>query len=145
MDEENLRSALRRPWVGVSSDGASMAPEGAFLRAPTHPRAYGSFARVLGHYVRDTGVLSMADAIHKMSGQPAATLGLDGRGVLAPGAFADVVVFDPAVVADLATFAEPHQLSVGVTEVLVNGQVAVAGGESTGRLAGRALRGRGAR
>ena len=145
MDEENLRSALRRPWVAVSSDGASMAPEGAFLRAPTHPRAYGSFARVLGHYVRDTGVLTLADAIHKMSGLPAATLGLDGRGVLAPGAFADVVVFDPAVVADLATFAEPHQLSVGVTEVLVNGQVAVAGGESTGRLTGRALRGRGAR
>jgi N-acyl-D-amino-acid deacylase len=145
MDEENLRSALRRPWVGVSSDGASMAPEGEFLRAPTHPRAYGSFARVLGHYVRDTGVLTLADAIHKMSGRPAATLGLDGRGVLAPGAFADVVVFDPAVVADRATFAEPHQLSVGITEVLVNGQVAVAGGESTGRLAGRALRGRGAR
>ena len=145
MDEENLRSALRKPWVGVSSDGASMAPEGAFLRAPTHPRAYGSFARVLGHYARDTGVLSLAEAIRKMSGLPAATLGLDGRGVLAPGAFADVVVFDPAVVADRATFAEPHQLSVGITEVLVNGQLAVAGGESTGRLAGRALRGRGAR
>jgi N-acyl-D-amino-acid deacylase len=143
MSEDNLRSALGQPWVGISSDGASMAPEGVFLRAPTHPRAYGSFARVLGHYVRD-GVLTLADAVHKMSGLPAATLGLDGRGVLRAGSFADVVVFDPATVADQATFARPHQLSVGVTEVLVNGEVAVAGGESTGRLAGRALAGRGA-
>ena len=145
MSEDNLRRALGQPWVGISSDGASMAPEGAFLRAPTHPRAYGSFARVLGHYVRDHGVLTRADAVHKMSGLPAATLGLDGRGVLRAGSFADVVVFDPATVADLATFVRPHQLSVGVTEVLVNGQVAVAGGESTGRLAGRALAGPGAR
>jgi N-acyl-D-amino-acid deacylase len=145
MSEDNLRMALGRPWVGISSDGASMAPEGDFLLAPTHPRAYGSFARVLGHYVRETGVLTLADAIRRMSGQPAATLGLAGRGELRPGSFADVVVFDPATVADRATFAEPHQLSAGVTEVLVNGQVAVAGGESTGRLAGRALRGPGAR
>jgi N-acyl-D-amino-acid deacylase len=145
MSEDNLRSALIRPWVGISSDGASMAPEGYFLRAPTHPRAYGSFARVLGHYVRDRGLLTLAEAIRKMSGLPAATLGLAGRGVLRPGAFADVVVFDPATVTDRATFAQPHQLSVGVTEVLVNGQVAVTGGESTGRLAGRALRGHGAR
>ncbi|MGH3159290.1 MAG: N-acyl-D-amino-acid deacylase family protein, partial [Streptosporangiaceae bacterium] len=145
MSEDNLRSALGQPWVGISSDGASMAPEGEFLRAPTHPRAYGSFARVLGHYVRDCGVLTLADAIRKMSGLPAATLGLAGRGVLAPGSFADVVVFDPATVTDLATFAQPHQLSAGVTEVLVNGQVAVAGGVSTGRLAGRALAGPGAR
>jgi N-acyl-D-amino-acid deacylase len=145
MSEDNLRSALAQPWVGISSDGTSMAPEGEFLRAPTHPRAYGSFARVLGHYVRDCGVLTLADAIHKMSGLPAATLGLAGRGVLAPGSFADVVVFDPATVTDLATFAQPHQLSAGVSEVLVNGQVAVAGGVSTGRLAGRALAGPGAR
>jgi N-acyl-D-amino-acid deacylase len=145
MSEENLRSALREPWVAISSDGSSMAPEGVFLRSPTHPRAYGSFARVLGHYVRDCGVLTLADAIRKMSGLPAATLGLAGRGELRAGSFADVVVFDPATVADLATFARPHRLSVGVTEVLVNGQVAVAGGESTGRLAGRALAGPGAR
>jgi N-acyl-D-amino-acid deacylase len=145
MSEDNLRSALVRPWVSIVSDGASMAPEGEFLRAPTHPRAYGSFARVLGHYVRDSGVLTLAEAIHKMSGLPAATLGLTGRGVLRPGSYADVVVFDPATVADRATFAQPHQLSVGVTEVVVNGEVAVAGGESTGRLAGRALRGPGAR
>jgi N-acyl-D-amino-acid deacylase len=145
MSEENLRKALRRPWVAVSSDGASMAPEGAFLAAPTHPRAYGSFARVLGHYARDEKLLPLAEAIHRMSGLPAATLGLRERGLLREGYFADVVVFDPAAVADRATFADPHQLSVGVTEVLVNGQVTVAGGRFTGPLAGRALAGPGRR
>ena len=85
MSEDNLRQALRRPWVAISSDGASMAPEGEFLRAPTHPRAYGSFARVLGHYARDEKLLTLADAIHRMSGLPAATLGLRGRGLLREG------------------------------------------------------------
>jgi N-acyl-D-amino-acid deacylase len=145
MSEENLRAALRRPWVGISSDGASMAPEGAFLQAPVHPRAYGSFARVLGRYVRDEKVLPLADAIHRMSGLPAATLGLPGRGVLREGAYADVVVFDPATVTDRATFADPHQLSAGVSEVLVNGKVTISGGVFTGELAGRALTGPGAR
>jgi N-acyl-D-amino-acid deacylase len=145
MAEENLRRALVRPWVAISSDGSSMAPEGAFLRAPTHPRAYGSFARVLGHYVRDEHVLTLADAIHRMSGLPASTLKLRERGLLRAGYFADVVVFDPGTVADRASFAAPHTLSCGVSEVLVNGQVAVAGGASTGRLAGRALAGLGAR
>jgi N-acyl-D-amino-acid deacylase len=145
MAEENLRTALVRPWVGISSDGASMAPEGAFLRAPTHPRAYGSFARVLGHYARDEKVLPLAEAIYRMSGLPAATLRLKDRGVLREGAFADVVVFDPATVADRATFGNPHQLSIGVSEVLVNGTVTISGGSHTGKLAGRALAGAGAR
>jgi N-acyl-D-amino-acid deacylase len=145
MSEENLRAALRRPWVGISSDGASMAPEGAFLRAPAHPRAYGSFARVLGHYVRDEKLLPLADAISRMSGLPAASLGLSGRGVLREGAYADIVVFDPATVADRATFRDPHQLSAGVSEVLVNGKVTISGGAFTGELAGRALAGPGAR
>jgi len=145
MSEENLRKALRLPWVAISSDGISMAPEGAFLTAPTHPRSYGSFARVLGHYVREEKLLQLPDAIHRMSGLPAATLRLRDRGLLRDGYLADVVVFDPATVADRATFADPHQLSVGVTEVLVNGQVTVAGGQFTGRLAGRALAGPGRR
>jgi N-acyl-D-amino-acid deacylase len=145
MSEENLRAALRQPWVGISSDSTSMAPQGAFLRSPVHPRAYGSYARVLGRYVRDEKVLSLADAIHRMSGLPAATLGLSGRGVLRAGGYADIVVFDPATVADRATFADPHQLSVGVTEVLVNGKLAVSAGAFTGELAGRALTGPGAR
>ncbi|HEX8008921.1 MAG TPA: D-aminoacylase [Trebonia sp.] len=145
MSEENLRKALARPWVAISSDGASMAPEGAFLRSPTHPRAYGSFARVLGHYARDEKLLPLAEAIHRMSGLPAATLGLRGRGLLREGYFADIVVFDPATVGDRATFGNPHQLSVGVSEVLVNGKVAVGGGAFAGELAGRALAGPGAR
>jgi N-acyl-D-amino-acid deacylase len=145
MSEDNLRKALSRPWVAISSDGSSMAPEKAFLAAPTHPRAYGSFARVLGHYARDEQLLSLADAIHRMSGLPAATLGLRGRGLLREGSFADVVVFDPAKVADRATFDNPHQLSVGVSEVLVNGTVTISAGAHTGELAGRALAGPGAR
>jgi N-acyl-D-amino-acid deacylase len=145
MSEENLREALRLPWVAVSSDGASMAPEGAFLEAPTHPRAYGSFARVLGHYARDEKVLTLADAIHRMSGLPAATLGLRQRGLLTAGNFADVVVFDPESVADRATFTDPHQLSTGVSEVLVNGKITISGGKFTGELAGRAVAGPGAR
>jgi N-acyl-D-amino-acid deacylase len=145
MSEDNLRQALQRPWVAVSSDGASMAPEGAFLQAPTHPRAYGSFARVLGHYVRDEKVLTLADAIHRMSGLPAATLGLRQRGLLREGYFADVVVFDPESITDRATFANPHQLSAGVSEVLVNGKITIAGGAFTGELPGRALAGPGAR
>ncbi|MGH9067974.1 MAG: N-acyl-D-amino-acid deacylase family protein [Acidimicrobiales bacterium] len=143
MAEDNLRSALARPWVAVSSDGASMAPEGVFLRSPTHPRAYGSFARVLGHYARDEGVLTLTDAVRRMSGLPAATLGLRDRGLVQEGAFADLVVFDPATVSDRATFADPHQLSVGVSHVLVNGQVTIAEGAFTGTLAGRALAGPG--
>ena len=145
MSEENLRAALRRPWVAISSDSASMAPEGWSLRAPVHPRAYGSFARVLGRYAREEKVLPLADAIQRMSGLPAATLGLPGRGVLRAGGYADVVVFDPATVADHATFSDPHQLSTGVSEVLVNGKLAISGGAFTGELAGRALAGPGAR
>jgi len=145
MSEENLRAALGRPWVAISSDGTSMAPEGAFLRAPTHPRAYGSFARVLGHYARDEKVLPLTEAIRRMSALPAATLGLRDRGVLRAGYFADVVVFDPAIVEDRATFGNPHQLSAGVSEVLVNGKVTIRGGTFTGELAGRALAGPGAR
>lgn len=145
MSEENLRAALRRPWVAIISDSASMAPEGWSLRAPVHPRAYGSFARVLGRYARDEKVLPLADAIRRMSGLPAATLGLSGRGVLREGGYAGIVVFDPATVTDRATFANPRQLPAGVSEVLVNGKVAVSGGAFTGELAGRALAGPGAR
>jgi len=122
-----------------------MAPEGWFLRAPVHPRAYASFARVLGHYVREEKGPPLADAIRRMSGLPAAMLGLSGRGVLREGGYADIVVFDPATMADRATFADPHQLSAGVSEVLVNGKVTISDGAFTGELAGRALAGPGAR
>jgi N-acyl-D-amino-acid deacylase len=143
MSEDNLRSALARPWAAICSDGTSMAPEGAFLQAPTHPRAYGSFARVLGRYVREERLLTLPAAVHRMSGLPAATLGLAQRGLLREGHFADVVVLDPETISDVSTFEQPHQLSVGVTEVLVNGKLAISAGVFTGELAGRALAGPG--
>ncbi|MGH3472827.1 MAG: N-acyl-D-amino-acid deacylase family protein, partial [Nocardioidaceae bacterium] len=140
MSEHNLREELRRSWVGIGSDGSSMAPEGISLRAPTHPRAYGTFARVFGTYVRDEAVLTLAEAIDKLTRLPAATLGLTGRGSLAVGSYADAVVFDPDRVRDRATFTEPHRLAVGIDDVVVNGRVALRGGQFTGVLAGRALR-----
>jgi N-acyl-D-amino-acid deacylase len=140
MSEDNLRTQLAQPWVGVCSDAASIAPEGSQLDSPTHPRAYGSFARVLGHYTRDLGVLSLPDAIRKMTFLPAATFGFADRGVLAPGYAADLVVLDPATVADRATFERPHQLSVGVRDVAVNGVLALRHGHPTGERPGRALR-----
>lgn len=141
MSADNLRKQLTHPWVGICSDAASMAPEGAFLATPTHPRAYGAFARVLGRIVRDDGLLTLTDAVRRMSGLPASTLGLTDRGRLAEGYAADIVVFDPDTVVDRATFADPHQLAVGVNDVVVNGQPTVSNGIFTGRLAGRALRG----
>jgi len=144
LSEENLRLVLSQPWVSVGSDGVSMAPEGAFLQESTHPRAYGTFARVLGRYVREEHVLTLSEAIRRMTSHPAQTLGLNDRGRLAPGSKADIVVFDPAAVEERATFEEPHHLAAGPSEVVVNGQVAVLGGKYTGVLAGRALRGPGA-
>jgi N-acyl-D-amino-acid deacylase len=145
MSEDNLQRQLAVPWVGVCSDAASIAPEGRSLQSPTHPRAYGSFARVLGHYTRDLGVLTLPDAVRKMTSLPASTFGLTDRGLLEPGHAADIVVLDPGAVADRATFAEPHQLSVGVRDVVVNGTVALRDGRPTGARPGRRLRrGRGA-
>jgi N-acyl-D-amino-acid deacylase len=140
MSEDNLRLQLAVPWVGVCSDAASIAPAGRSLDSPTHPRAYGSFARVLGHYTRDLGVLALPDAVRKMTSLPASTFGLTDRGVLEPGYAADLVVLDPDTVADRATFAEPHQLSVGVRDVVVNGALALRDREPTGARPGRALR-----
>jgi N-acyl-D-amino-acid deacylase len=140
MSEDNLRRQLSVPWVGVCSDAASIAPTGRRLDSPTHPRAYGSFARVLGHYVRELGVLTLPEAIRRMTSLPAATFGLTDRGLLAPGYAADLVVLDPDRVIDRATFAEPHQLSVGIRDVVVNGVVALRDGEPTGARPGRRLR-----
>ena len=145
MSEDNLRRQLSVPWVGVCSDAASIAPVGRSLDSPTHPRAYGSFARVLGHYTRELGLLTLSDAVRRMTSLPAETFGLTDRGVLEPGYAADLVVLDPDTVVDHATFAEPHQLSEGVRDVVVNGVVALRDGAATGERPGRALRrGRGA-
>jgi N-acyl-D-amino-acid deacylase len=143
MSEENIKKQLRQPWVSFGSDAASMAPEPPFTKSSTHPRAYGNFARVLGKYVRDEKVLTLADAIHRLSGLPATNLGLDHRGFLQAGMFADVVVFDPATIADRATFAQPHQYAVGVRHVFVNGTQVIKDGEHTGAKPGRALWGPG--
>jgi N-acyl-D-amino-acid deacylase len=143
MSEENIKKQLRQPWVSFGSDAASMAPEPPFTKSSTHPRAYGNFARVLGKYVRDEKVLTLADAIHRLSGLPATNLGLDHRGFLRAGMFADVVVFDPATIADRATFDQPHQYAVGVRHVFVNGTQVIKDGEHTGAKPGRALWGPG--
>jgi N-acyl-D-amino-acid deacylase len=144
MSEDNVRKQLRLPWVSFGSDAASMSPEDPFTRSSTHPRAYGNFARLLGRYVRDEKLVSLEDAIRRLSALPAENLGLDRRGRLAPGMFADVVVFDPATIGDRATFEKPHQYAVGVRHVFVNGVQVLKDGEHTGATPGRALRGPGA-
>lgn len=143
MAEENLKKELRQPWVSLGSDAASMAPEGVFLKSSTHPRAYGNFARLLGKYVREEKVISLTEAVRRLTGLPATNLGLDRRGFLREGMFADVVVFDPATIADRATFENPHQYSVGVKHVFVNGSQVLKDGEHTGAKPGRALWGPG--
>jgi N-acyl-D-amino-acid deacylase len=143
MSEENVKKELRKPWISFGSDEASQAPEPPFTKSNPHPRAYGNFARVLGKYVRDEKVLPMSDAIHRLSGQPATNLGLDHRGFLKEGMFADVVVFDPATISDRATFEKPHQYAVGVKHVFVNGVQVIKDGEHTGAKPGRRLWGPG--
>jgi N-acyl-D-amino-acid deacylase len=143
MSEENVKRQIALPWVAFDSDAGSMAPEGLFLQSSTHPRAYGNFARLLGKYVRDEGVVPMEEAIRKLTSFSAGNLGIQDRGLLAPGYMADVVVFDPDGVRDLATFEEPHQLAEGMVHVFVNGEQVVRDGEHTGALPGRVVRGPG--
>ncbi len=143
MSEENIKKQIRQPWVSFGSDGASMAPEGVFLKSSTHPRAYGNFARLLGKYVREEKVISLSEAVRRLTGLPATNLGLDRRGFLRTGMFADVVVFDPQTIADRATFENPHQYSVGVKHVFVNGVQVLRDGEHTDAKPGRALWGPG--
>ncbi len=143
MSEENVKKELAKPWISFGSDESSQAPEGVFLKSNPHPRAYGNFARVLGKYVRDEKVIPLQEAIRKLSGLPATNLGLDHRGFLKEGMFADVVVFDPATIADRATFEKPHQYAVGMKHVFVNGAQVIKDGEHTGAKPGRALWGPG--
>jgi N-acyl-D-amino-acid deacylase len=143
MSEENIRKQIALPWVSFGSDAGSLAPEGVFLNANPHPRAYGNVARLLGKYVRDEQIISLEEAIRRLTSLPAENLGLRRRGALAPGYFADVVVFDPATIQDHATFDEPHQLATGVRHVLVNGVQVLRAGEFTGATPGRVVRGPG--
>ncbi len=143
MSEDNIRKQIKYPWVSFGSDAESVAPEGAFLKSNPHPRAYGNFARLLGKYVRDEKVISLTEAVRRLSGLPATNLGLDRRGFLKVGYFADVVIFDPATIADKATFEKPHQFSIGVRDVFVNGVQVLKNGDHTGQFSGRAIWGPG--
>mgnify|MGYP001819273923 FL=1 len=140
MSEENVRKKIARPWVAFGSDAESAAPEGVFLESNPHPRAYGTFARLLGKYVREEGVISLQEAIRRLTSFPADNLGLEDRGRLQEGHFADLVVFDPTSIIDNATFAEPHQYATGVEHVLVNGVQVLQDGEHTGATPGRFIR-----
>jgi N-acyl-D-amino-acid deacylase len=141
----NLAREAGLPWMSFGSDAGSIAPEGVFLKSQPHPRTYGTFARVLGHFVRDLHALTLEDAIRRMTSLPATNLKLAGRGSLAAGQFADVVAFDPATIQDHATYAQPHRYATGMRHVLVNGTPVLLDGEHTGARPGRVVRGKGAK
>ena len=143
ISEENLRRELRLPWVSFCSDSAAPTAGGVFRQWSTHPRAYGSFARLLGKYVREEQVLSLEEAIQRLTALPASNLRLADRGLVEQGYYADLVVFDPDRIEDHATFDEPHRYATGVSDVVVNGTLALRDGEPTGALPGRVVRGPG--
>ena len=143
MNAENVRKKISVPWMSFCTDSPSMATEGIFIESHTHPRAYGSFPRVLAKYVREEKVMTIEEAIRKMTSLPAQTLRLDRRGMLKQGYFADVVVFNPETIQDHATYQQPHQYSTGILHVLVNGVPVLKDGEHTGAKPGRVVRGPG--
>lgn len=140
MSEDNVRRKVALPWMSFCSDARSLATEGVFLKTSTHPRAYGAFARLLGRYVRDEGIIPVEEAIRRLTSFPASRLRLAARGQLAPGYFADVVVFDPQTIQDHATFEDPHRYSTGVRDVYVNGAAVLRDGEHTGAFPGQVVR-----
>ena len=143
MAEENVKKKIAQPWMAFGSDAGSMAPEGVFLLSSTHPRAYGNFSRLLGKYVRDEQVISLAEAIRRLTSFPAGNLKIQDRGALEQGYFADIVIFDPASIKDYATFAQPHQYATGMSHVIVNGVPVLMDGEHTGATPGRFVKGPG--
>lgn len=143
MSEDNLRKQIALDWVSFQSDAPVLAPEGVFLEQSVHPRAYGTFARLLGKYVRKEQMISLPEALRRLTSLPASNLKIRERGLLREGYFADIVVFDPDTVQDHATYTEPHQLATGVDHVLVNGVPVLRDGEHTGAKPGRVVRGPG--
>ena len=143
MTEENVKRQIQLPYVSFGSDAESPATAGNFLKTRIHPRAYGNFARLLGKYVRDEKVISLEEAIRRLTSLPASNLKIKKRGMLQPGYFADVVIFDPAKIEDHATFEKPHQYATGMRYVFVNGTQVLRNGEHTGARPGRAVRGPG--
>ena len=140
MDEDNLRKQIRLPWVSFGSDAASMSPEPPFTNSSAHPRAYGNFARLLGRYVRDERIIPLEEAVRRLTGLPATNLALDRRGFIREGMYADLAIFDPATIADRATFEKPHQFAVGMKHVFVNGGHVLKDGEHTGAKPGRVVK-----
>ncbi|MCA6451933.1 MAG: amidohydrolase family protein, partial [Chitinophagaceae bacterium] len=145
MSEENVKKQVALPWLSFGSDAASMATEGNFIKQSSHPRAYGNFARVIGHYVRDEKVLPLEQAIHKLAKVAATHLNIKKRGELKTGNYADILIFDPAKVKDNATYEKPHQYAEGMLHVWVNGTQVLKEGEHTGAKPGRFVKGGGRR
>jgi N-acyl-D-amino-acid deacylase len=143
MSEENVKKQIKLPYMSFCSDAAAQAPEGIFLKANPHPRSYGNFTRLLGKYVRDEKVISLQEAIRKLTSLPCDNLKIQKRGRLKVGNFADIVIFDPKTVGDKATFEKPHQLSEGVSDVIVNGKQVLKDGKATNVMSGRVVRGPG--
>ncbi len=143
MSEDNVRRQVRLPWMSFGSDAEARAPEGVFLKSSTHPRAYGNFARLLGRYVRDEKLVSLQEAVRRLTSFPATNLGIRDRGSLKPGYHADLAIFDPATISDQATFESPQRYATGMRHVLVNGVPVLRDGEHTGATPGRFVRGPG--
>jgi N-acyl-D-amino-acid deacylase len=143
MDEANVRREVQLPWMSFGSDEAAQAPEGAFLLSASHPRAYGNFARVLGHYVRDAHLVTLQEAVRRLAALPSRNLGIRDRGMLRPGYFADIAIFDPAKIQDHATYEKPQVFATGMREVFVNGVEVVRDGTHTGATPGRFVKGPG--
>jgi len=145
MNEQDVQAAMKQWWVAVNTDFGGVAPDGPLGTQSAHPRAYGTFPRILGHYSRDLKLFPLEFAVRKMTSLAAQRVGLTDRGLVRPGMFADITVFNPATVIDRATFEQPHQTSVGIEYVIVNGQMVLKQGQLTSARPGRGLRGPGYR
>jgi N-acyl-D-amino-acid deacylase len=143
MTEDNIKKQIALPWVSFGSDEQSLAPEGVFMKSNPHPRAYGNVSSLLGKYIREEKIIPLEEAIRKLTSLPATNMKVKKRGLLKPGYFADVVVFDPNTIIDHATYTKPHQYSTGVSDVFVNGKQVLKDGEHTGAMPGRVVRGPG--
>ena len=145
LEEEDVRTALRHPLISIDTDSGARAEDGPLSESKSHPRAWGTFARILGKYVREEKLLTLEEAVRKMTSRPALRVGLLDRGILRPGMAADITIFDPAQIADKATFEDPNHYSVGISYVFVNGRAVIRDGLPTEERPGQVLRGPGYR
>ena len=145
MNEDDVRTALKHPLVGVGTDSGAKAEDGKLSESKSHPRAWGSFPRILGKFVREEHLLTLEEAVRKMTSKAAIRINLNDRGILRPGMMADVTIFDPVTIHDVSTFEDPQRYSLGITHVFVNGRRVVADGKITSERPGRPLRGVGGR